>query len=611
MVLCPSMMKEKSLVVYKNRPALVSEVGDKIAIRLDDGTTLRVRDKDIELLHDGPLQNLSELRQAPPEGDLQGAWELLEGTEAPLAEMAELAFGEWSPRSAWAAYEVLKDGLYFTGSISAVRPRSAEERKAEESKRGEKEREAAEREAFLGRLKTGAVSLPEDGRRLQDVEALALGKTDKSRTMKDLGRGETPQDAHRLLLSVGYWKPQVNPYPSRFGLSLSSASVPVPPPPAEERADLTDLPAYAIDNEWSADPDDAVSLDGDILYVHVADPAAAVIPGSPADREARDRGATLYLPEGCSRMLAEEALPQYALGLAEVSPALTFKMRLAEDGAPLETEIFASLVKVRRLSYAQADGAAGGPDLAGLFALAERNIARRMAAGAVAIDLPEVHLSVADGAVRFEPIRDSRSAAMVRECMLLAGEGAARWAIRNLVPFPYVAQELGDLPAEPLNGLAGSYQLRRCMRPRRLSAQPGAHGGLGLEVYTQVTSPLRRYTDLLAHQQIRSVLAGRIPLTADEILAALAAGEAAASATVQAERASRAHWTMVYLSERIGAKFSGILAERKGNRGTVLIPELALETQVNLKGDAGPNDAVELTVVSVKVPELEAAFSAT
>lgn len=604
------MIKEKSLVVYKNRPALVAEVGDKIAIRLEDGTTLRVREKDIELLHAGPLQSLAELRQGPPDGDLQGAWELLEGAAAPLAEMAELAYGAWSPRSAWAAYEALMDGLFFTGTIGAVRPKSAEERRTEAAKRGEKEREAAERDAFIVRLKEGAVSLPEDGRRLQDVEALALGKTEKSRTMKELGRSETPQEAHRLLLSVGYWKNQVNPHPSRFGLSLSSAAVPVQPPPEEDRTDLTGLPAYAIDNEWSADPDDAVSLQGDILYVHVADPAAVVVPGSPADREARDRGATLYLPEGSFRMLAEEALPRYALGLGEVSPALTFKMRLAEDGTPVETEILKSLVKVRRLSYAQADGAAAEPDLAGLFALAERNLGRRKAAGAVAIDLPEVHLSVADGTVLFEPIRDYRSASMVRECMLLAGEGAARWAIRNLVPFPYVAQELGDLPAEPLGGLAGSYQLRRCMRPRRLSAQVGTHGGLGLAVYTQVTSPLRRYTDLLAHQQIRAVLAGRMPLSSDEILAALAAGEAAASATVQAERASRAHWTMVYLSERIGAKFSGILVERRGNRGTVLIPELALETQVNLKGDASPNDELELTVVSVKIPELEAGFCA-
>ena len=82
--------------------------------------------------------------------------------------------------------------------------------------------------------------------------------------------------------------------------------------------------------------------------------------------------------------------------------------------------------------------------------------------------------------------------------------------------------------------MAGSYQLRRFMRPRTLSTKPGLHWGLGLSQYTQVTSPLRRYPDLLAHQQIRAFLQGRPPLSEEEVLAALAAGEAAAAATVLA-----------------------------------------------------------------------------
>jgi exoribonuclease-2 len=40
--------------------------------------------------------------------------------------------------------------------------------------------------------------------------------------------------------------------------------------------------------------------------------------------------------------------------------------------------------------------------------------------------------------------------------MLLAGEGAARWAFLRALPFPYICQEVGDLPNEPLPGLAGS-----------------------------------------------------------------------------------------------------------------------------------------------------------
>lgn len=331
-------------------------------------------------------------------------------------------------------------------------------------------------------------------------------------------------------------------------------------------------------------------------------------------------------------MLAEETLPAYALGLAEVSPALSFKITLGEDGSAAETEIVPSWVRVIRLTYEDADAAIRGDaeaagragpyagHLAGLFRIAERNLARRTAAGAVRIDIPEVHITVREGEAAIHPITAYRSAGMVRECMLLAGEGTARWAAHRavhgatLLPFPFVTQEAGDLPRDPLPGLAGSYQLRWCMRPRTLSVKPGRHSGLGLTHYTQVTSPLRRYTDLLAHQQIRALLgAGAYrdipPADGDAVLTALAAGEAAASAVARAERASRAHWTAVYLAGRKGSPWDGIVLEKRGARATVLIPALGLETQAALKGDAEPNDPVRLVVTAVSIPKGEIVFN--
>jgi exoribonuclease-2 len=389
-----------------------------------------------------------------------------------------------------------------------------------------------------------------------------------------------------------------------------------------------------VDNAYSDDPDDAVSIEGNILYVHVADPASAVLPGSPVDKEARNRGATLYLPEGPSRMIAGEALALYALGLGPVSPALTFKLVLAEDGALTEADVFPSLVRVTRLSYAQADSIAGnaeegarteGPDspdiradLSALMRLADRNFERRQAAGAVNINFPDVHISLSGGKVVIEPDISYRSAAMIRECMLLAGEGAARWAagraLAERLAFPYVCQETEELPGKIPPDPAGSYQLRRCMRPRTLSVRPARHEGLGLEAYTQVTSPLRRYTDLLAHQQIRAALGAGVyrdlrPQGEDELALVLAAGEAAAAASVQAERASRAHWTAVYLSDKKGSQWDGIALEKKGNRWVVLIPALGLETQISLKRDPAPNDPVGLVLTGVKIPEGEAVFT--
>jgi exoribonuclease-2 len=645
------MIKEKSLVLYKTRPALVTAAGEKIDISVFGGEKLKVREKDVELLHPGPCDTL-DTNQAALTGNVREAWELLretleDGVTVSLKELAELAYGSFTAQNAWESYTLLQDGLFFAGTMQAVKIRSAVEVEAEEKKRNAKKQEGEEREAFLGQLKNHTLDItkPASRRFLQDVEALAFGKSEKSRTMKELGLSETPEDAHALLLDCGFWTLMTNPYPGRFGVSSVSASViPVPPPP-EERRDLTHLASFAIDSPWSNDPDDAVSVEnnaGDtgkegvsgsvVLYVHVADPASSITVDSPAEREARNRGATLYLPEGSSRMLADESLALFALGLKEgrPDPALTFKITLDEKGEIADAEIFPSLVKVTRLSYAEADRIMNGEDsingLSGTHAgpaellqklcrLADRNLERRLDLGAINIDLPETHISVKDGDVSIEEIVNYRSACMVRECMLLAGEGAGLWAERHIgLAFPYVTQEAGDIPNEILSGLAGSYQLRRCMRPRNLSGKPGRHWGLGLDTYTQVTSPLRRYTDLLAHMQIRSFLRGESPepqgrLSADELLARLATGEAGAQATVQAERASRVHWTAVYLSGKKDSVWEATALEKKGPRWVLMVKALALETQVSLKGEIKPNDTVKLALKSVNIPRCEAIFS--
>jgi exoribonuclease-2 len=436
--------------------------------------------------------------------------------------------------------------------------------------------------------------------------------------MKDLKLSETPEDAHSLLLKTGFWTNAVNPHPSRYGVSLNGACVkPEPPPSDEQRRDLRHLAAFAIDSPWSHDPDDAVSIEegeqGCFLYVHVADPSASVAVNSPAEKEARDRGATLYLPETTVRMLADEFLPVYALGLGETSPALTFKIKVSENGEVLETEIFPSVVKVRRMSYEEADGEMekGGTEeakaLCALYELAKKIYKRRTDCGAINIELPETHITVKDGIVEILPIVRHRSSFTVKECMIIAGEGAGTWASGKALAFPYLCQE-AELPDKVLGGFAGSMQLRKSMRTRVLSTKPGRHEGLGLDTYTQVTSPLRRYTDLLAHIQIRAYLRGTAPLSTDEVMAHVSAGEAASTASVHAERASRAHWTMVYLENKKDSVWDAVAVENKGNRWLVLIPSISLETQVSLNRNTAPNDEVKLILKSVNIPRGEAVF---
>jgi len=616
------MIKQDALVVYKGKPALVKDLSDgKISIVLQSREQVKVREKDIELIHPGPVKDFSCIEGGVCASVIREAWELLADESSPvqLKELAALVCGEYTPASAYSAYSLLRDGLYFTGTAAAITPRSREEVASQEAKRGEKQRETDERAQFLERLKA-CIKKPSDNRMqsgdmrfMQDVEALAYGKSAKSRTMKEAGLSETPEDAHALLLNTGFWTPFVNPYPSRFGLSLSHANVRPDAPPAEDRRDLCRLASFAIDSPWSSDPDDAVSIEGNILYVHIADPASSITADCPAEKEARDRGATVYLPEATFRMLANDALLLFALGLEEKSPALTFKMTLDESGEVTDTEIFPSIIKVTRISYEDADkemesaATANATALRALYELAQRNYRRREEMGAVNIELPETHVSLEDKTVNIKPVAQCRSTSLVRECMIIAGESAGTWAAGKNIAFPYISQE-ADIPDAVMFGLAGFMQLRRSMRPRVLSTRPGRHQGLGLDTYSQVTSPLRRYTDLLAHIQIRAFLRGEKTLSTDEVSARLGFSDAATVAAVQAERASNHHWTMVYLSDKKDSEWDAVALEKKGNRWAVIIPALALETQVPLQKDVSPNEDVKLLLKSVNIPKGEAVF---
>jgi exoribonuclease-2 len=599
-------LRQDSLVLYKNRPGRISQVGEKLEVTLENGKTVRVRPKDVTLLHAGPIRHLSEL--AAPAGEVETAWELLAGETTTLAELAELIYDDFTPASAWATWQLIDEGLYFRGSPEAVTVAQAEEVAQAQATR---QARLAERQAwadFIERAGPGELRA-EDGRFLSEVEQVALGQLDKSRVLRELARPESPESAHALLLDLGYWQPSHNPYPQRAHLASSAPALSLPSLPAEGRLDLTHLPALAIDDAGSSDPDDALSLDGERLWVHVADVAAVIPPDSLADVEARARGANLYLPEMTVPMLPAQATELLALGLAEISPALSFGLDVGPGGEVMAVEIKPSWVRVERWSYEQAEARLGDEPFAALADLAERSRARRLAHGAIDIDLPEVKARVEAGQVVIHPLPPLKSRSLVQEAMLLAGEAVARLAREAAIPFPYTGQEPPDEPDQPRpEGLAGMFARRLSMKPGQVKSVAGPHAGLGLEIYARVTSPLRRYLDLVAHQQLRAYLAGKPLLSEAAMLERVGAAEAVSGEVRRAERLANQHWTLVYLMQHPDWQGEGVVVEQRNRNHTVLIPELAYETRLTLPGDPPLNSRVQLAFRRVNLPELSANF---
>jgi exoribonuclease-2 len=527
-----------------------------------------------------------------------------------LAELTELAYGSYTPATAWAVWLMVMDGLYFSGTPDQliVHPVAVVEK--ERVLRASKAAEQAAWNSFLERLSGGSFQA-EDSTYLQEVDSLARGQRQNSRVLKALGLNENPENAHDLLLKIGYWDYSVNPYPEREGVSTAEPRMALPQLPDEPRHDLTYLLALAIDDEGSHDPDDALSLEGNRLWVHIADVAILVPPDSPADILARDRGANLYLPDRTLNMLPASATEILGLGLADKSPALSFGIDLGPEGEVVGFEIVASWISVTRLTYEQAETQIDQSPLAELYDLAQKRFALRQENGAIQIELPEVKVQVVDDQVSIRPLLPTRSRALVQEAMLLAGEAVASFAIDNGIPIPFTYQEgPADDPPEATT-TSEMFALRRFMKPSKKSVKPAPHAGLGMDMYVQATSPLRRYLDLVVHQQLRSKLQGEVLLDAQTITERIGAAMSVSKNVRWAERRSIEHWTLVYLKQNPDWEGEGIVVDKKGKRDVILIPALNLETHIYLQRAYQLDRHVALTVQDVQLAHLETHFRET
>lgn len=634
------MIRKNSIVLYKNQIALVNDIeGDKFIIQFcsfpltEENISKfgsknficqeqKVRDKDIVLLStsESPakysFEELIKYNDDQIDTKICEAWELLNSdncSDIEFSELAELVDSDFNDKKAWFIFNSLVKSLQFKliddKAALKFKLATADEIEVLKKKKNEKEHEKEERQNFLMRLKQKQL-LPEDSIFMGDVEAFALGKTDKSKTLADAGFSQDVEKAHQLLIDTGIWDYTRNPYPFRWGLSVQSAKEGLKSPPDEERLIVPGV-AYAIDNKWSKDPDDAIAFDGTYLWVHIADPASTVMPESSIDKAARDRGATLYIPEGASRMLAEESLSDYALGLKRESLALSFRLLLEDNCSIKECKVFKTKVNVECITYEDADQKKDSPELKPLFEIARKNIIRRNSQGAVNINLPEVHITVDPDTKKVSicKITEYESADVVREMMLLAGEGAAHFAFENNIAFPYVSQEAPDIPQTLPPGLAGEFKTVKSMHRRSVGVTPAAHAGIGIGMYSQVTSPLRRYSDLIAHQQLRAFLDGRELIDKNTMLERISAGDEAAIACKKVERKSNMHWTLVYLLQNPDWTGEAVFVEQKGNLCVFMIPSLAQQTTLVPSKPLNLNDTITVKASNIDISSQNVVFS--
>ncbi len=614
-----------NLVIYHNAPAIITLVTtDKFSLLLKNGKTKKVRSKDFTLLHAGPINDLKDLEKEL-EGDIESTLELLEGETVDIMDLAELMYEESSPNAVWKIWEKLQEGIYFLGTIEEITPNSKESIDLILTQQKEKEQIIIDWENYIERVKTNSVT-DDDLIKLKEVEQLAFGQIGNNRTMKALNLESTPEKAHQLLLKLGLWNEKVNPYPKRFKCSVKNPEFDIIELPDEERMDLTGLKTFAIDGEHTNDPDDAVSLDGDFIWVHIADVAALITPNSKIDMESRGRGSTLYLPEKSINMIPLNMVNKLGLGLEEISPALSFKIKVNEDGEPKCELITLSLIKVKRVTYKKVDKLIKEEPFLSINKMIEPFNKKRKE-NSVDIVLPEVDLHIKDDDVEnfltsngvlknnisdnssipkidINTIEKLKSRDFVADLMVLTGAAVANWLYKNSIPTPYACQTPSEETKQP-ETLSQMIAYLKTLKRSKLSLTPSIHAGLGLEKYVRVTSPLRRYSDLLIHQQIRAFLSKKELMSTSEMEEKMTEAEFTSYNCTMASRLSYKHWKLYYIKYFSNKEFKAILIDKRGSRGIAIIPELAIEVKLQGATSIELDKELEISITDVNMFKLE------
>ncbi len=374
-----------------------------------------------------------------------------------------------------------------------------------------------------------------------------------------LGQGETPETETRAVI-IKYdlredFPPEVLAEAERIEARIPEAEL-------HRRVDFRHLNVFTIDGADAKDFDDAIHIEryknGNYrVGIHIADVSHYVPEGSALDREAFERGTSVYLPGRVLPMLPEKL----SNGVCSLVPGedrlvLSVLVDLTPQGEVKRYSFKEGVIRSKaRLTYDQVQAFFEGEplpetarfleaDLRDLFALTQTLKARRLEQGALDFSFTEVKVDVdPDGTLHLIPIAEREARSLIEELMLLANRIVAKHLADKGVPALYRVHEdpaedryralvealarMGyKLPGkEPdpkalqrvLHQAAGrpeapavSMLLLRSLSLARYAPENLGHFGLAFEDYLHFTSPIRRYPDLVVHRVLRRVMRRRL-----------------------------------------------------------------------------------------------------
>ena len=571
------------------------------------------------------------------EVDVELLWQSLGGTQREMqpAELAEIFFAEDSPEAASAVFRALsEDNVFFKRKGSQFLARSVEQVSTELTRR----QRQREREQFRERtssiisqlLKQKKAAIPSDAGpildRIQNWLRYRTGDEVGGLLEEIAGPAKARDAAYEILARAGRIDTSLDRFLIMAGIEtefphqlIDVAKQLAPFSHDEARFDHQNALAFTIDDEDTREVDDALSVvhrGAEIIVgIHIADVSAFVEKGDLLDVEAARRSSTIYLPATTVRMFPERLSTDLAsLNSGSPRPAYTVEVRFDEQGKRLGYRIALTTVNVeKRFSYDEADRAfdAGNTSLQTLHRIAQQLHDERAARGAITFRRPELKIRITGGEIEIKKINNnSPSRFIVSEMMILANGLSADFASVNALPVIYRTQEPRDAVAieeAPAVEALAFEKLRKTFKRSRLSLTPGLHSGLGLSAYTQASSPIRRYADLVTQRQFTSMLrGGAIPHGREELLRILVTAEAAEQEIRTIEDRSTNYWLLEYLSRyKKDEQLSAVVLDLKGN---IEIEDFYLRGKLAPGNKLQPGEVVQVRIESIEPEKTEVRF---
>lgn len=351
-----------------------------------------------------------------------------------------------------------------------------------------------------------------------------------------------------------------------------------------QRIDLTNLYTFSVDEE-TIEVDDAISIDGNKIYIHVADVSSRIKISK--NLSLLERVTSLYLPEQTFYLLPKDILENLSLHNG-VKNSLTLLLEFDENLNLKSYKFLRAKIKIRdRFDYKSFEKILSIEPFKKLLTISRKFQLIRLNNGGYNITLPMKKFKIDGDDVKYELIDlNSKSYSVISELMILYNYLAAKFLKTNNFPAIYRNyEEKVEIDIDENDPLY-YYKIMTMFKATILSPEPKPHNVMGLDVYAQFTSPLRRAYDIINQEQLHRAMNNLEPKYSPEKISEfikIAIRVEKRRRLIQRNRID--FWTYVYIKKHFLEKqLKSVVCQSNDKWSELFFPQFLITERVYYKG---------------------------